>query len=201
VSGNDLYYDPYDRDIDVDPYPIYRRLRDEAPLYYNERYDFWGVSRFADVEEGLKDSKRLSSAKGDILEVVKADPVMPPGVFINEDPPLHTIHRALVSRAFTPRKMKALEEKVRAFCASCLDAVLGAEQFDFVHDIGAEVGEQARAERAGENVGEIQDANAGQRRRQVFFKTGRHAFIAGSALFALAREARGWLLATEGFLF
>jgi cytochrome P450 len=139
VSGNDLYYDPYDRDIDVDPYPIYRRLRDEAPLYYNERYDFWGVSRFADVEEGLKDSKRLSSAKGDILEVVKADPVMPPGVFINEDPPLHTIHRALVSRAFTPRKMKALEEKVRAFCASCLDAVLGAEQFDFVHDIGAEL--------------------------------------------------------------
>lgn len=139
MSGNDLYYDPYDRDIDVDPYPIYRRLRDEAPLYFNERYDFWGLSRFSDVEAGLRDSKRLSSAKGDILEVVKADPVMPPGVFINEDPPLHTIHRALVSRAFTPRKMKALEEKVRAFCASCLDPVVGAEQFDFVHDIGAEL--------------------------------------------------------------
>jgi cytochrome P450 len=139
VSAVDLYYDPYDREIDVDPYPAYRRLREEAPLYYNERYDFWGLSRFADVEAALKDTRRLSSAKGDILEVIKADPVMPPGVFINEDPPLHTVHRALVSRAFTPKKMKALEEKVRAFCSVCLDPILGAEQFDFVHDIGAEL--------------------------------------------------------------
>ena len=92
-----LYYDPWDVEIDLDPYPVYRRLRDEAPLYYNERHDFWGVSRYADVEAALKDPIRLSSAKGDILEVVKTDPVMPPGVFINEDPPLHTIHRALVS--------------------------------------------------------------------------------------------------------
>ena len=105
MSDTELYYDPYDVEIDADPYPIYRRLRDEAPLYYNERLDFWGLSRFADVEAALKDWRRLSSAKGDILEVVKADPVMPPGVFINEDPPLHTMHRALVSRAFTPRRM------------------------------------------------------------------------------------------------
>ena len=102
----ELYYDPYDVEIDVDPYPTYRRLREEAPLYYNERLDFWALSRFADVEAALKDSARLSSAKGDILEVVKADPVMPPGVFINEDPPEHTMHRALVSRAFTPGRMK-----------------------------------------------------------------------------------------------
>ena len=107
---NDLYYDPYDVEIDADPYPTYQRLRDEAPLYCNERLDFWGLSRFADVEAALKDSGRLSSAKGDILEVVKADPVMPPGVFINEDPPEHTMHRALVSRAFTPRRMKQLED-------------------------------------------------------------------------------------------
>ena len=68
--------------------------------------------------------KRLSSAKGDILEVVKAEPVMPPGVFINEDPPLHTVHRALVSRAFTPKKMKLLEDKVRLFCSACLDPLV-----------------------------------------------------------------------------
>jgi len=133
-----LYYDPYDVAIDADPYPTYRRLRDEAPLYHNERYGFWGLSRFADVETALRDA-RLSSAKGDILEVVKADPVMPPGVFINEDPPLHTVHRALVSRAFTPKKMKALEEKVRAFCAACLDPLVGSNRFDFVLDLGAEM--------------------------------------------------------------
>lgn len=139
MPGSDLYYDPYDVTIDVDPYPTYKRLRDESPLYYNERYGFWGLSRFADVETALRDVKRLSSAKGDILEVVKADPVMPPGVFINEDPPLHTVHRALVSRAFTSKKMKALEEKVRAFCAACLDPLLGSSRFDFVLDLGAEM--------------------------------------------------------------
>ncbi len=139
VTGSDLYYDPYDRAIDADPYPTFRRLRDEAPLYYNERHDFWGLSRFADVEAALKDWKRLSSAKGDILEVVKAEPVMPPGVFINEDPPLHTVHRSLVSRAFTPKKIKLLEEKVRAFCAACLDPFVDADHFDFVADLGAEL--------------------------------------------------------------
>lgn len=136
---SDLYYDPWDVDIDIDPYPTYRRLRDESPLYYNERHDFWGLSRHADVDAALRDPQRLSSAKGDILEVVKADPVMPAGVFINEDPPLHTIHRALVSRAFTPKKMKALEDKVRAFCSACLDPLVGGDRFDFVTDLGAEL--------------------------------------------------------------
>jgi cytochrome P450 len=135
----ELYYDPWDVEIDLDPYPVYRRLRNEAPLYYNERHDFWGVSRYADAEAALKDTNRLSSAKGDILEVVKTDPVMPPGVFINEDPPLHTIHRALVSRAFMPKKMRALEDKVRAFCSGCLDPLTDKQSFDFVVDLGREL--------------------------------------------------------------
>jgi cytochrome P450 len=137
--SEDLYYDPWDVEIDLDPYPVYRRLRNEASLYFNERHDFWGVSRYADVEAALKDPNRLSSAKGDILEVVKTDPVMPPGVFINEDPPLHTIHRALVSRAFMPKKMRALEDKIRAFCTACLDPLVGGERFDFVLDLGREL--------------------------------------------------------------
>ena len=134
-----VYYDPWDVEIDADPYPVYKRLRDEAPLYYNERHDFWALSRFADIEAGLKDFHRLSSAKGDILEVVKADPVMPPMVFINEDPPAHTIHRGLVSRMFTPRRVSDLEAKIRAFCAACLDPLVGQDRFDFVQDLGAEL--------------------------------------------------------------
>ena len=136
---SELYYDPWDVEIDVDPYPTYRRLRDEAPVYYNERHDFWGLSRYADVDAALRESDRLSSAKGDILEVVKADPVMPPGVFINEDPPLHTIHRALVSRAFMPKRIREIEDKVRAFCIACLDPFVGSDRFDFVGDLGAEL--------------------------------------------------------------
>jgi cytochrome P450 len=139
VNHDELYYDPYDVGIDADPYPVYQRLRDEAPLYYNERLDFWGLSRFADVESALKDWHRLSSAKGDILEVVKADPAMPPGVFINEDPPEHTMHRALVARAFTPGRMKKLEAQIRAFCAGCLDPLEGDDRFDFVLDLGAQM--------------------------------------------------------------
>ena len=61
---------------------------------------------------------------------------MPPGVFINEDPPLHTIHRALVSRAFMPKKMREIEDKVRTFCVACLDPITGRESFDFVIDLG-----------------------------------------------------------------
>jgi cytochrome P450 len=139
MAMSDLYYDPWDVDIDVDPYPTYRRLRDEAPVYYNERHDFWGISRYVDVDAALKDTARLSSAKGDILEVVLTDPVMPPGIFINEDPPLHTIHRAIVARAFTPKKMRAVEDKIRAFCVACLDPLVGGERFDFVEDLGAEL--------------------------------------------------------------
>lgn len=134
-----MYYDPYDVAIDVDPYPVYKRLRDEAPVYYNEKFDFWALSRFEDVEHALRDVENLSSAKGDILEVVKAEPVMPMGVFINEDPPQHTVHRLLVSRAFTPRKMQAIEDQVRAFCAACLDPLRDGDRLDFTTDLGAEM--------------------------------------------------------------
>jgi cytochrome P450 len=139
VQVNPLYYDPYNVEIDVDPYPVYARLRAEAPLYYNAKFDFWALNRFADVESALRDVENLSNAKGDILEVVKAEPVMPEGVFINEDPPLHTVHRLLVSRAFTPRKMKAIEQQIREFCAACLDPLKDGDRFDFTLDLGAEM--------------------------------------------------------------
>jgi cytochrome P450 len=138
-TTTDIYYDPYDRDIDADPYPVYSRLREEAPLYYNEQYDFHAVSRFDDVQRGLVDKETFSSARGSVLEFIKADIEMPPGVVIFEDPPVHDIHRGLLSRVFTPRKMNALEPKVREFCARALDPLVGAGRFDFVADLGAQV--------------------------------------------------------------
>jgi cytochrome P450 len=138
-ATSDLTYDPYDVDINADPYPTYRRLRDEAPLYYNAEFDFYALSRHDDVEASLKDWRRFSSAKGGILEIVKADMEMPPGVFIFEDPPIHSMHRGLVSRVFTPKKMAALEDKIRRFCAACLDPLVGEGRIDFVRDLGAEM--------------------------------------------------------------
>jgi cytochrome P450 len=139
TTTTELYYDPYDRGIDADPYPVYSRLREEAPLYYNEPYDFYAVSRFDDVQRGLVDKETFSSARGSVLEFVKADIEMPPGVVIFEDPPQHTAHRGLLSRVFTPKRMHALEPKVREFCARALDPLVGAGRFDFVADLGAQV--------------------------------------------------------------
>ena len=88
-----VYYDPYDVEIDADPYPVFRRLREEAPLYYNEQYDFYALSRYDDVERGLVDRETNISGRGGILELIKAGIEMPPGILIFEDPPTHTIHR------------------------------------------------------------------------------------------------------------
>jgi cytochrome P450 len=139
MGEQDVYYDPYDREIDADPYPVYRRLREEAPLYYNEPHDFWAVSRYDDVQRGLLDRETYSSARGSVLEFIKANIEMPPGVVIFEDPPRHTVHRGLLSRVFTPKRMLAIEPKVRAFCAAALDPLVGAGGFDFVADLGAQM--------------------------------------------------------------
>ena len=117
TSSSDVYYDTYDVGINADPYPVYRRLREEAPVYYNDKHDFFAVSHFADVEKGLLDAQTYISGKGGIIELIKADIEMPPGVIIFEDPPTHTIHRRLLSRAFTPRRVAELEPKIREFCA------------------------------------------------------------------------------------
>jgi cytochrome P450 len=136
---NAVQWDPYDVGIDADPYPVFRRLREEAPLYYNETYEFYALSRYDDVERGLVDRDTNISGRGGILELIKANIEMPPGVLIFEDPPTHTIHRALVSRLFTPRQMQALEPKIREFCVENLDRLAGAGGFDFVADFGAQM--------------------------------------------------------------
>jgi cytochrome P450 len=139
TSESTVYYDPYESSINADPYPTFRRLRDEAPIYYNERYDLWALSRHADVEKGLVDWGTYSSARSDILEIIQSGMELPPGVVMFEDPPKHTMHRGLMSRVFTPRRMKELEDQVRAFCVACLDPLVGTDRFDFVADLGAEM--------------------------------------------------------------
>ena len=139
IDTADINYDPYDPAIDADPYPLFRRMREEAPLYYNERYDFYAVSRYEDCERGLVDAKRYISGRGGILEIIKANIEMPPGTLIFEDPPVHTVHRSLLSRVFTPRRVAALEPKMREFCARSLDPLVGSGGFDFVADLGAQM--------------------------------------------------------------
>ena len=138
-TDSDVYYDPYDVDIHADPYPVFRRLRDEAPLYFNEAYGFYALSRFDDVEASFKDHATFSSARGTMLETIKANFEPPVGFFINEDPPLHTGHRSVLSRVFTPKRVSALEPQIRRYCADVLDPLVGADGFDFVADVSSRV--------------------------------------------------------------
>lgn len=138
-TGSDLYYDPYDFNIDADPYPVWRRMREEAPLYYNEKFDFYALSRFDDVDRALLDWETYSSAKGSVLELIKADFEIPSGMMIFNDPPEHHRHRTLLSRVFTPRRVNELEPKAREFCARSLDPLVGSGRFDFIRDLGAQM--------------------------------------------------------------
>lgn len=138
-AAEDVYYDPYNVELNADPYPTFRRLREESPLYYNAEHDFYAISRFADVDDALVDFQTFSSAKGAILELIKADIEIPSGVVLFEDPPVHDIHRKLLSRMFTPRKINELESKIREFCCRCLDPLIGTDRFDFVADLGAQM--------------------------------------------------------------
>ena len=135
----DIYYDPYDFEIDSDPYPVWKRLRDERPLYYNERYDFYALSRFDDVDRCSLNWESYVSSKGTVLELIKSGMELPPGSIIFEDPPAHNIHRRLLSRVFTPRNINDLEPKVREFCARSLDPLVGSGGFDFIEDLGAQM--------------------------------------------------------------
>src|SRR5207302_10152302 len=101
------------------------------------------LSRFEDVQKCSVDWETYISSKSTVLElikeIVKNDVELPRGSIIFEDPPVHDLHRGLLARAFTPKRMKDLEPKVREFCARSLDPLVGAGGFDFVHDIGAPV--------------------------------------------------------------
>jgi cytochrome P450 len=136
---SEIYYDPYDFEIDTDPHPLWRRMRDEAPLYRNDRYEFWALSRYDDVAAGLADWRSYSSARGTVLDFIRNGVEFPPGNILFEDPPLHDAHRALLARLFTPRRIAELEPQVRAFCARSLDPLVGGDRIDFIADLGAQM--------------------------------------------------------------
>lgn len=132
-------WDPYRPEFFANPYPVFRRLREEAPLYYNEQYDFYALSRFAEVERGFIEKETFSSSRGDVMEFIKANTPVPSGMFIWEDPPSHTVHRSVLTRVFTPKRMNDLEDRIRAYCVRCLDPLIGVDRFDLIAEFGAEM--------------------------------------------------------------
>ena len=109
---------------------MYRRLRDEAPVYYNERMGFWALSRYDDVVAAHLATDDFSSAHGVTIEGMEKDAPF----LIVKDPPEHTAHRKIVGRLFTPRRIAELEPFVRRTAAGLLDRLRDADRFDVVED-------------------------------------------------------------------
>ena len=132
--------DPYDYDFHEDPYPYYKRLRDEAPLYRNDERNFWALSRHEDVLKGFRNSTALSNKHGVSLDPVsrndEAHRVMS---FLALDDPAHLRLRTLVSKGFTPRRIRELEARVTEIAVQHLEIALQSDSFDFVDDFAGKL--------------------------------------------------------------
>jgi cytochrome P450 len=149
-----LEFNPYEKIFADDPYPVYRRLRDEAPVYHCAPLNFWAISRYADVLEAHRDFKTFSSAGGVTIEGL--DAMVP--LLIVKDPPEHLWHKALITKVFTPNRMAALEPFIRALVTSLLDTAARQEEFDFVQQFALQVPLQVISELIGipaEHRGEV----------------------------------------------
>jgi len=136
--ADSVEFDPFSQEFFDGAYETYRRLRDEAPVYYNAKWDFWALSRYDDVAPATKDHETYSSAKGATLDMVKAhdDAIPVPKVIISMDPPEHQKMRKLVSNVFTPRAITSLESMVREKVYERIQE-LDPSSFDVVADFSA----------------------------------------------------------------
>jgi cytochrome P450 len=134
---------PYDYDFHEDPYPYYKRLRDEAPLYHNEELGFWALSRHADVLRGFRNSVALSNANGVSLDPVSRGPHASKTMsFLAMDDPAHLRLRTLVSKGFTPRRIRELEPRVTQLATQHLDTMLqeaGCGTVDYVAEFAGKL--------------------------------------------------------------
>lgn len=133
----DVYYDPYDFAIDADPHPTWSRMRNEVPLYRNDRFGFYALSRYQDVLAATIDFTTFSSARGTVLELLDVPREHVPGFMLFMDPPGHDRLRQLVGRGFTPGRIAALEPRIRQVAADSLSRFRPGDVFDFVQDFGA----------------------------------------------------------------
>ncbi|SOX56153.1 cytochrome P450 [Mycobacterium ahvazicum] len=145
VGDHELVLDPYDYDFHEDPYPYYKRLRDEAPLYRNDELKFWALSRHQDVLQGFRNSTTLSNKYGVSLDPASRGPHASKTMsFLAMDDPAHLRLRTLVSKGFTPRRIRELEPRVTEIAVKHLDTMLdaaasGGATVDFVDEFAGKL--------------------------------------------------------------
>jgi cytochrome P450 len=136
VTTSQVVFDPFSSDFFNDPYETYRRMRDEAPVYYSEQYDFYALTRHEDVAPAYRDFETYSSARGCDLAMVRSGVPMEPKSIIAMDPPEHRYMRSLVNKVFTPRAVQSLKPMVTEQIERFLSAV-DPGRFDVVADFSA----------------------------------------------------------------
>ncbi|MBV9870628.1 MAG: cytochrome P450 [Frankiaceae bacterium] len=114
-------------------------MRAEAPLYYNDRHEFYALTHWDDVDRSFTDWQTFSSSRGPILEIIKSDIEIPPGTLLMEDPPIHDLHRSLLSRVFTPRRIASLEPEIREFCERGLRELADRDSFEVMTEFANDV--------------------------------------------------------------
>ncbi len=131
-----LVFNPLDYETQDDPYPIYARLREEAPIYHNEEVDFWALSRHRDVEQGVRNPERFSNRNGPLMErdFWKPDSAEMHSL-VAMDPPRHTVYRKLISASFTQRAVTALEPRIQAYARRYVEAAVERREFDAMADV------------------------------------------------------------------
>ncbi|UMB71424.1 cytochrome P450 [Mycobacterium paraterrae] len=139
MTTTDLRWDPYDRALHVEPYSVWKRMRDEAPLYYNAEHDFYALSRFDDVMAASLDTETFSSEHGIILDTISEEALPAPQPMIMMDPPDHTCLRKMVNRTFFRSRVAELEDHIRELCRGYLDRYVGTGGFDFVESFSAKL--------------------------------------------------------------
>ncbi|HTY29455.1 MAG TPA: cytochrome P450 [Mycobacterium sp.] len=136
----ELVLDPYDYEFHEDPYPYYKRLRDEAPLYRNDELNFWALTRHTDVHKGFRNSTALSNKLGVALDPISRTPEANKTMsFLAMDDPAHLRLRTLVSKGFTPRRIRELEPRVLELTREHLDAALEHESFDYITEFAGKL--------------------------------------------------------------
>jgi cytochrome P450 len=129
-----IHFDPYSIEFATDPYPVYKQLRDEAPVYHHEGLNFWAISRYADVVAAHQNNDLFLSSGG-----VTIEPMPDVGLLIMKDLPEHRWHKNLVTKVFTRERMNAMEPFVRQLCGKLLDRFADGQEFDFVNDFAVQL--------------------------------------------------------------
>jgi cytochrome P450 len=141
MTASTVKYDPYDDLLDLDPYPTFKRLRDEYPLYYNDERDFYALSRFDDVRQASIDHGTYASGYGTVFEAMTGPQEFVEAIqsILWEDPPIHDVHRKIMTPAFGPRNILQMEPRIREYCAYFLDPLRDRPSFDFMEEFACKL--------------------------------------------------------------